>query len=113
MYRQGKHLHPGSRQRGHCQTIKGPDGPSQVCIPTAPVRHTPETERAISLSFRRAEAALAAGRLISPAEAMALAGPAARTKETLFSIAREVAGETQTDQDELLSELNRRFPDLG
>ncbi len=113
MYRQGHHLHPGSRHRGHCHTVQGPDGPAQVCIPGAPVRHTPETEQAISLAFRRAEAALGAGRLISPAEAMALAGPAARTKETLFSIARDVAGETQTDQDEILSELNRRFPDLG
>jgi hypothetical protein len=113
MYRQGNHLHPGSRRRGHCHTVKGPDGPSQVCIPAAAVRHTPEMEHAISVALRRAQAALGAGRLISPGEAMALAGPAARTKETLFSIARDVAGETQTDQDEILAELNRRFPDLG
>lgn len=113
MYRQGNHLHPGSRHHGHCHTVKGPDGPSQVCMPGLAVPHTAETEHAISVAFRRAEGALGAGRLISPAEAMALAGPAARTKETLFSIARDVAGETQTDQEEILAELARRFPDLG
>ncbi len=55
---------PGSRHRGHA--VKGPTGPSQVCLPEVPVRHTPETERAISLGFSHAEAALDAGRLIRP-----------------------------------------------
>ena len=57
---------PVSRHRGHGHAVKGPAGPSQVCLAEVPVWHTPETERAISLGFRHAEAALDAGRLIRP-----------------------------------------------
>lgn len=103
MHRQGNHLHPGMPHlcNGH------------RCIPGAPARHTPQTAHGIAVAVHRATAALAAGRLLSPAEAMALAGTEARTKETLFSIARDVAWETQADQDQVLAELTRRFPDLG
>lgn len=113
MHRQGNHLHSGSPHRSHCHPTHGPGGTGYICVPGAPVRSTPEGERALSLAIRRAESALGAGRLISPSEAMALAGPEARTKETLFSIARDVAWETGVNQDELLAGLVARFPDLG
>ena len=78
-----------------------------------PVRPSPAAEKAIAVATKRAEGALGAGRLISPAEAMALAGPVARTKETLFSISRDVAWETEVNQDEILTALAARFPNLG
>jgi hypothetical protein len=53
------------------------------------------------------------GRLISPGEALALAGPEARKDETLFSIARDVAWETGGDQSEILCRLGAEFPHLS
>ena len=71
------------------------------------------TLQAIELALARADLALQEGRLISPGEALALAGPEARKDETLFSIARAVAWETGTEQDEILCRLGERFPDLS
>ena len=71
------------------------------------------TVKAAFLAISRAKAALDAGRLLSPREALAIAGKVAREKETLFSIARAVAWETNTDQDEVLCRLGEKFPDFA
>jgi len=68
------------------------------------------TAQAVALALERAELSLQNGRLLSPGEALALAGPEARERDTLFSIARDVAWETGTDQAEILCRLGERFP---
>ena len=68
------------------------------------------TAHSVETALARAAAALDAGRLLSPGEALALAGPAAREKETLFSIARDVAWETGGDATDILCRLGERFP---
>jgi hypothetical protein len=72
-----------------------------------------ETLHAITLAIERAEKVLSEGRLLSPVEAMALALGEARDKETLFSLARDVALETGTDQGDILCRLGERFPDFA
>lgn len=76
-----------------------------------PPDHT--TLLAIESALLRADRALSGGRLLSSGEAMAIAGPEARTKETLFSIARAVAWEMHADQDRVLGALEEHFPDLA
>jgi hypothetical protein len=71
------------------------------------------TQRACELALQRAEWALQAGRLLTPGEALALAGTEARKDETLFSIARNVAWETGCDLDEILCYLGEQFPALS
>jgi hypothetical protein len=71
------------------------------------------TRKAAELAIARAERALSGALLLSPSEALALAGKIAREKETLFSIARAVAWETGTDQDEILCRLGEKFPDFS
>ena len=71
------------------------------------------TVRAIELAYARAEAALHAGRLITPGEAMALALGAAREKETLYSIARALAWETDGNLEDILCYLGERYPDFA
>lgn len=71
------------------------------------------TRRAAALAIARAGIALHEGRLLTPGEALALAGPEARKDETLFSIARAVAWETGGDQDEILCRLGAHFPELS
>jgi hypothetical protein len=68
------------------------------------------TAQAVALALERAEVSLQNGRLLSPGEALALAGPEARERDTLFSIARDIAWETGTDQAEILCRLGERFP---
>jgi hypothetical protein len=68
------------------------------------------TAQAVALALERAEFSLQNGRLLSPGEALALAGPEARERDTLFSIARDIAWETGTDQAEILCRLGERFP---
>ena len=41
---------------------------------------------------------------------MALAGPEARSKDTLYSIARDTAWEENVDTETLLTELEHHFP---
>lgn len=65
---------------------------------------------AFEVACQRVEVALHAGKLLTPLEAVAIAGPEARKKETLFSIARAVAWERDVDQDDLLRELGHRYP---
>lgn len=64
------------------------------------------------MAIKRAQVALREGRLLTPGEALALAGPEARRDETLFSIARAVAIETGGDQADILCRLGERFPEL-
>lgn len=71
------------------------------------------TRRAAEQAIARAEQALAGARLLSPGDALALAGQDAREKETLFSIARAVAWETGADQDEILCRLGEKFTDFA
>lgn len=71
------------------------------------------TARAVELALERASVALGEGRLITPAEAMAVALGAARDKETLFSIARNVAWETGAVQEDVLCRLGERYPDFS
>jgi len=72
-----------------------------------------KTARAIEQAIAKAEQALYAGKLLSPGEAMAIAGPEARRKETLFSIACSVAWATDADQEHILAALEGHFPDLA
>ena len=72
--------------------------------------HPPEMIRAIRHAFHRAQNAHDTGRLITPFEAMALAGPEARSKDTLYSIARDTAWEENVDTETLLTELEHHFP---
>jgi hypothetical protein len=71
------------------------------------------TRRATELALTRAEQALHEGRLLSPGEALALAGQDARKRETLFSLARAVAWETDTDEADILCRLGEKYPDLS
>lgn len=71
------------------------------------------TRHAVELALERAKTLLETGRLISPGEALALAGPEARKDETLFSLARAVAAETEADMDEILCQLGKRYPHLS
>ena len=71
------------------------------------------TRNAAEIALARARFALEEGRLISPGEALALAGPEARKDDTLFSIARTVAGEMGGDLDEILCRLGEKYPHLS
>jgi len=71
------------------------------------------TRNAAEIALERAKVALSEGRLISPGEALAIAGPEARKDETLFSLARTAAQETGADQDEILCRLGEKYPHLS
>lgn len=71
------------------------------------------TRRACEFAVQRAEWALQAGRLLTPGEALALAGAEARKDDTLYSIARDTAWETGCDEAVILCELGQKFPDLS
>jgi hypothetical protein len=71
------------------------------------------TRKAVQVAITRTGRSLANGLLLTPSDALALAGKSAREKETLFSIARAVAWETGTDQDEILCHLGEKFPDFA
>ncbi len=71
------------------------------------------TRHAAERAMSKAQEYLYAGKLLSPGEAMAIAGPEARRKETLFSIACSVAWETDCDQELILAALEEHFPDLA
>jgi len=77
---------------------------------TCPLRLDEVTAHAATVALARAAVALDSGRLLSPGEALALAGGDAREKETLFSIARDVAWETGGNQSDILCLLGERYP---
>lgn len=71
------------------------------------------TLRATAIAVERAEKALKEGQLLTPGEALALAGTSeARKDETLYSIARAVAWETGANPDEVLARLGAAFPEM-
>ncbi len=71
---------------------------------------SPTMEQALAEAWHLAQEAHDTGRLLTPAEAMALAGPEARANETLYSIARTVGWRRDADVDELLTRLGALFP---
>ncbi len=72
--------------------------------------HPPEELRAITHALHRVQTAHDAGRLLTPFEAMALAGPGAAGKDTLYSIARDTGWEDGIDVETILAELEHQFP---
>jgi hypothetical protein len=72
------------------------------------------TWRATAIAVERADKALKEGRLLTPGEALALAGTSeARKDDTLYSIARAVAWETGANPEEVLSRLGAAFPEMS
>lgn len=71
------------------------------------------TRHAVEQAIAKAQQFLYAGKLLSPGEAMAIAGPEARRKETLFSVACSIAWQTDCDQEQILAALEQHFPDLA
>ena len=65
-----------------------------------------ERDRVVATVTR---AAMRAGNLLSSYEALLMAGPEARRRETLYSIAQATTGECGGDADEVLAVLERRF----
>jgi hypothetical protein len=53
------------------------------------------------------------GRLITPTEALMLAGAGAREQETLYSIACKFSRDENVDLRDVLCELGHRFPDYS
>ena len=72
--------------------------------------HPPDEVRAITHALHRAQTAHDSGRLITPFEAMALAGHGADKHDTLYSIARDTGWEDGVDVDTILTELEHHFP---
>lgn len=70
------------------------------------------TAHGVELATNRAASALRAGNLLSSTEAMLMAGPEVRSRDTLYSIARATALECGGDEDEILIALERRFKAL-
>jgi len=75
------------------------------------MRQAPETLQAFARAAQEVELCLSEGRLLNSHEAMALAGGAAREKETLYSIARRFAQEEGVDLSDLICDLEGKFPD--
>lgn len=78
---------------------------------TCSLHQSKETLAAFAAAAQFTEQCLHEGRLLTPAEAMALAMGAAREKETLFSIARKFSQQDGVDMDDLLCDLGAKFPD--
>lgn len=72
--------------------------------------HPPAEVRAITHALHRTQTAHDNGRLMTPFEAMALAGHGAADKDTLYSIARDTGWEDEVDVDTILAELEHHFP---
>jgi len=68
-----------------------------------------KTLSALPEAIAQVEDAIHCGQLISPMEAMALAGGEARQKETLYSITLKIAQQRDLDLDVLLTALSQRF----
>lgn len=68
------------------------------------------TLKALPEAILQVEHAVHSGRLLTPFEAMALAGREAREKDTLYSIALKICNEQDLDLEVLLKSLGQRFP---
>lgn len=73
---------------------------------------TPQTVQVFTHAIQHVELCLRDGCLLSSQEAMALACGEARVKETLYSIARRFAQDEGVDLLDLLSDLERKYPDF-
>ena len=69
-----------------------------------------KTLAALPEAIATVEDAIHCGKLLSPFEAMALAGGEAREKETLYSITLKISQQHELDLDVLLTALSQRFP---
>lgn len=70
-----------------------------------------ETIEALPQAIARAQRCHDEGVLLTPTEAMALAGKEAQGNETLFSIARAIAScDEAINLEDLLCDLGREFP---
>jgi hypothetical protein len=81
--------------------------------PEAPRTHKPGTLPAIDDASRRARELKQRGRLIKPAEAMAVACKDGHATETLYSIARQAAQQFDGDVDAVLRRLEHDWPDYA
>lgn len=68
-----------------------------------------KTLAALPEAIATVEDAIHCGKLLSPFEAMALAGGEARDKETLYSITLKISQQHDLDLDVLLTALSQRF----
>lgn len=68
-----------------------------------------KTLAALPEAIAEVEDAIHCGKLITPFEAMALAGGEAREKETLYSITLKISQKRDLDLDVLLTALSQRF----
>lgn len=78
-------------------------------LPATVPRLSPATVRCIDLATARTAAAMQAGALLTSREALLMAGPEARRRDTLFSIAQRTGIEEGGDPDTILEALERRF----
>lgn len=67
------------------------------------------TLAAMPEAIAEVEKAVHEGKLLTPIEAMALAGSYARDKETLYSIALRISNQRDLDLETLLAALGQRF----
>jgi hypothetical protein len=74
---------------------------------------SPLTVAALAEAQDYVERCLRDGRLLTSVEAMALAGGEARNKETLYAIARKYAFSSGADLEDMITELERRFPEYA
>jgi hypothetical protein len=73
---------------------------------------SPQTSQVFAQAVQHVELCLRDGCLLSSQEAMALACGEARVMETLYSIARRFAQDEDVDLLDLLSDLERKYPDF-
>ena len=77
-----------------------------------PVAHDLATLRAITQAGRLTQECHDHGRLFKPHEALALACKDGHSTETLYSLARSIAGSTGGDLDIILKHLEQDWPDF-
>jgi hypothetical protein len=78
-------------------------------LPASHPRLSPATLRCIDLATARTVQAMQTGALLTSREALLMAGPEARRRDTLYSIAQRTALEDGGDPDYILEALERRF----
>lgn len=78
-------------------------------LPAAIPRLSPATLRCIEIATARTARAMQAGTLLTSREALLMAGPEARRRDTLYSLAQRTAIEEGGDPDYVLEALERRF----
>ena len=74
---------------------------------------TVETEAAIEAAIDYVYQLRRHGQLLNPKEALMLAGTMTRGHETLYSIAMKFSNADEIDMNDVLNELQHRFPDYA